>query len=99
VEVWVVNGMLVELGAVSASTVSVPVQDPAPPPGKGEEFGSASPVALIVVLVLALATGLLIRSMSRRIRRLPASFDEEPEGTETSTSTGRSAEDAGGNGS
>jgi hypothetical protein len=63
--------------------VAVPVQNPTPPPGKGEEFGKASPVALVVILALALATILLIRGMSKRIRRLPASFepsDEEPKG-------------------
>ncbi len=53
----------------------VPAQDPAPPPGKGPEFGNASPIGLVVVLLLLIATVVLIRSMSRRIRRLPASFD------------------------
>ena len=55
--------------------VAVPVQNPTPPPGQGEEFGKASPVALVVILALALATILLIRGMSKRIRRLPASFE------------------------
>jgi hypothetical protein len=62
-------------GQVVGAQVAVPVQNPAPPPGQGEEFGKASPVALVVILVLALVTILLIRSMSKRIRRLPASFD------------------------
>jgi hypothetical protein len=57
--------------------VAVPVQNPTPPPGQGEEFGKASPVALVVILALALVTILLIRGMSKRIRRLPASFDAE----------------------
>ena len=59
--------------------VAVPVQNPTPPPGQGEEFGKASPVALVVILALALVTILLIRSMSKRIRRLPASFDTAAE--------------------
>ena len=69
-------------GFVAPTGVAVLAQDPAPPPGKGEEFGSASPVALAVLLVLAVATALLIRNMTKRIRRLPESFDppaaEEP---------------------
>jgi len=70
----------VQVGAVTepgqtTAMVSVPAQDPAPPPGKGPEFGNASPVGLVVVLLLLIATVVLIRSMSRRIRRLPASFD------------------------
>ena len=51
-------------------------QDPAPPPGQGPEFGKASPIALVVILLLGIATVFLIRGMSKRIRRLPASFDE-----------------------
>jgi hypothetical protein len=65
-------------GAVAA--VAVPVQDPAPPPGQGPEFGKASPVALVVILLLSLATILLIRGMNKRIRRLPASFDPPADG-------------------
>ncbi|MCO1660038.1 hypothetical protein [Pseudonocardia humida] len=59
----------------AVAVVAVPAQDPAPPPGQGPEFGKASPVALVVILLLALATVFLIRSMTKRIRRLPASFD------------------------
>ena len=67
--------------AVPAGTAQVagPVQNPTPPPGQGDEFGKASPVALVVILALALATILLIRGMSKRIRRLPASFDTADE--------------------
>ncbi len=71
--------LLVEAVPAAAAQIAVPVQDPAPPPGKGEEFGKASPVALVVILTLALVTILLIRGMSKRIRRLPASFDPPQE--------------------
>ena len=63
--------------------IAVPVQDPPPPPGQGEEFGKASPVALVVILGLALVTILLIRGMSKRIRRLPASFENPEQGQES----------------
>jgi hypothetical protein len=56
-------------------------QDPAPPPGKGDEFGKASPVGLVVVLLLLIATVFLVRSMTKHIRRVPASFD--PPATDT----------------
>lgn len=72
--------LLVEAGpAPVGAQVAVPVQNPAPPPGRGEEFGKASPVALVVIIALALVTVLLIRSMSKRIRRLPASFEASAE--------------------
>ena len=71
--------LLVDLGAVPAGVQAVavvPAQDPAPPPGQGPEFGKASPVALVVIILLGIATAFLIRGMTKRIRRLPASFDE-----------------------
>jgi hypothetical protein len=71
--------LLVEAVPAGTAVVAVPVQNPTPPPGQGEEFGKASPVALVVILALALATILLIRGMSKRISRLPASFDPAPE--------------------
>lgn len=81
------NGLLIDLGGMAAEPlafVAVPTQNPEPPPGRGEEFGKASPVALVVILLMALATFLLVRNMTKRIKRLPASFDppaEKPEGS------------------
>jgi hypothetical protein len=87
--------VLVDVGVVGPSTavVAVPVGNPAPPPGRGEEFGKASPIALVVIVILGLATVVLIRSMTKRIRRLPASFERSPEQREAPA---RDAEDAGG---
>jgi hypothetical protein len=60
--------------------VAVLAQDVQPPPGKGPEFGKASPVALVVILLLGLATLALIVSMTRHLKKVPASFEEsEPE--------------------
>lgn len=55
----------------------IPASVPAPPPGgeRGEEFGKTSPIALVVILLLGIATALLIRSMTKRLRNVPASFD------------------------
>jgi hypothetical protein len=75
-----VSTPLVDLGAVPVVGVAAPgvvlAQDPAPPPGEGPEFGKASPVALVVIVLLGLATVFLIRSMTKHLRRVPASFDE-----------------------
>ncbi|GAA4560218.1 hypothetical protein [Pseudonocardia xishanensis] len=68
--------MLVELVPVGDTVATVLAQNPEPPANQGEEFGKASPVALVVILCLAVATIALIVSMTRRIRRLPQSFDE-----------------------
>jgi hypothetical protein len=72
--------VLVDLGGPVGQVVAVLAQDPAPPPGKGEEFGKASPIGLVVLVLLFLATILLVRSMNKQLRKVPASFDE-PDGT------------------
>jgi len=67
-------------------------QDPAPPPGKGEEFGKASPIGLVVLVLLFLATILLVRSMNKQLRKVPASFDD-PDDTPSDPATPSSSDD------
>ena len=69
--------VLVDLGAVPVGqpVALVLVQNREPPPGKGDEFGKASPVGLVVIVLLLLATVLLVRSMTKHLRKVPASFD------------------------
>jgi hypothetical protein len=74
--------------AAPVATLAVVVtqtQPPAPGADRGEEFGKTSPIALVVILLLALATVVLIRSMTKRLRNVPASFDppEEPPASDT----------------
>lgn len=76
--------MLVDLGAVPTATVAhaavaVPTQGGAEPPPGEPEFGKASPVALVVILLLGLAMAFLIRSMTKHLKKVPASFDPQPE--------------------
>ncbi len=44
-----------------------------------EEIADGSPVAILIILALALATVLLIVSMMRHLRRVPPSFDRDPD--------------------
>ncbi|MBM7366934.1 hypothetical protein [Gordonia hydrophobica] len=46
-------------------------------PAKGPEFGKASPVGLLIILLLLVAVFLLIRSMNKQLKKLPESFDTE----------------------
>lgn len=69
------------LGRAGAWLAAVPVPPGAPgAPGaeRGEEFGKTSPIALVVILLLGVATALLIRSMSKRLKNIPESFDDPP---------------------
>jgi hypothetical protein len=73
-----VAAVLVDLGAlpVGQQVALVLAQNREVPPGKGDEFGKASPVGLVVVVLLFLATILLIRSMNKHLRKVPASFGD-----------------------
>ena len=90
--------MLVDLGAgpVGQPVALVLAQNREPPPGKGDEFGKASPVGLVVIILLLLATVLLVRSMTKHLRKVPASFDGPtgPEGESPGPATGQGAGNA-----
>ncbi|RFZ43857.1 hypothetical protein DAVIS_01809 [Mycobacterium marinum] len=45
------------------------------PRNTGPDFGKASPLGLLVVVVLVIATLFLLRSMNRQLRKVPESFD------------------------
>ena len=57
-----------------AQQPSVPA-GPEDPGGQGEDFGKSSPVGLVLIVLLFLAAVLLVRSMTRHLKRLPESFD------------------------
>jgi hypothetical protein len=49
------------------------------PSGQGQEFGSSGPVALILIIALLIAVAFLVRSMTKHLKKVPASFDPEPD--------------------
>jgi len=76
-----VTTVLVDAGP--GPTTALVAQDPQPPPGQGPEFGEASPLGLVVVILLGIALVFLIRSMTKHLKRVPASFDPPEEPGET----------------
>jgi hypothetical protein len=40
-----------------------------------EDVGKAGPLGLLLILLLLIAVALLVRSMSKHLKKLPASFD------------------------
>lgn len=57
------------------ATVAFLAQDPSR--NTGPDFGKASPLGLLVVVLLLIGTFLLVWSMNRHLRRLPERFDRE----------------------
>jgi len=47
------------------------------PHNHGPDFGKASPLGLLVVVLLLIATLLLLRSMNRQLKKVPKTFDSE----------------------
>lgn len=67
----------------------------AEPNNTGPDFGKASPVGLLVLVVLLIATVFLGFSLNRHLRKVPASFaDENPAATEVTPEPTDAAEPA-----
>ena len=47
------------------------------PHNTGPDFGKASPLGLVVVVLLLVATLFLLRSMNRQLKKVPDSFDPQ----------------------
>lgn len=47
------------------------------PRDTGPEFGKASPLGLLILVLLLIGTFLLVRSMNRQLRKVPKSFDSQ----------------------
>lgn len=60
--------------SVHETVVQVLAQDPG---GQGEDFGKSSPVGLLLLVLFGIAVALLVRSMTKHLKKLPKSFDEK----------------------
>ena len=66
-----------DFAATTEFEVLVPPTPPPEPGGRGEDFGKAAPVGLVVLLLFFIAVALLVRSMNKHLRRVPKSFDSD----------------------
>ena len=49
-----------------------------PPKNSGPDFGKASPLGLLVVVLLLIGVFILVWSMNKHLKKLPKTFDGEP---------------------
>lgn len=63
-------------GTIALVAQPAPAPNPDDPGGRGEDFGKASPVAFVVLVFFVIAVVLLVRSMNKHLRRVPATFDD-----------------------
>lgn len=50
------------------------------PVNTGPDFGKASPIGLLVVVLLLIGVFVLVWSMNRHLRKVPTSFGEQADG-------------------
>jgi len=53
------------------------------PGGQKEDFGKSSPLGLLLLVVFFIAVFFLVRSMTKHLKKVPASFDEPDNGSVT----------------
>lgn len=58
-----------------------------PSTGKGPEWGKAAPIGLLVILLLGIALFFLLRSFTRQLKKVPATFEVDTD-IQTDTDTG-----------
>jgi hypothetical protein len=65
----------------TVAVVAQPSQPNVPeqPPGQGDDFGKSSPVGLLVLLLFFIAVAFLVRSMTKHLKKVPASFEKPDE--------------------
>ncbi|ATY14693.1 hypothetical protein CU254_32970 [Amycolatopsis sp. AA4] len=56
--------------------------------GQGEDFGKSSPVGLLVLILFLVAVVFLVRSMSKHLKKVPQTFDQEEAASETGSADG-----------
>ena len=90
--------MVLPAAIPQAELVAMVVQPPPPTSddkgGQGEDFGKSSPLGFLVLIVFLIAVVFLARSMTKHLKRVPASFDEPADAPETKPAEGeKKAED------
>lgn len=53
--------------------------------GQGDDFGKSSPVGFLILILFLVAVAFLVRSMTKHLKRVPASFDEPAPPTKPKT--------------
>lgn len=66
-----------------------------PPRHTGPDFGKASPVGLLIVVLLLISTLFLLRSMNRQLKKVPESFDPKHPEPDQAADEGTDAVDRG----
>jgi hypothetical protein len=70
-----VTGLPDLVGQVTGTPVVLAATQGNDPGGQGEDFGKSTPVGFVVLILFFVAVAFLVRSMTKHLKRVPASFD------------------------
>jgi hypothetical protein len=67
------------MSSIAADALVLVQQAPTPedPGGRGADFGKSSPLGLLILILFIIAVAFLARSMTKHLKRVPASFEPE----------------------
>ena len=83
------------VAAVQTATIFLAQPEGADPGGRGEGFGKSTPVGLLLMILLLIAVGFLVRSMTKHLKRAQANLntDEQTDAGDDSDEQAESGED------
>ena len=79
---------------VTTGALLLAQQDDGEGGGQGQDFGKSSPVGLLLLILFLIAVAFLVRSMTKHLKRVPASFDNDEPRTETNRESDEAAQSA-----
>lgn len=90
--------MLAEMVPTAPRTARWLAAPPQPPPGEGPEWGKAAPIGALVLILLGIAVWLLMRNMSKHLRKVRDMADAELNAELEAAANDAAANGAAGNG-
>lgn len=60
---------------------------PDPSSGRGDEWGKAAPIGLLVIVLLCVAGYFLARSMAKQLKKVPEEFPAQSDGSDKAAPT------------
>ena len=78
---------LIEAPALTGATFRTATPAPAPAPASGQEFGSASTLGFVVLVLFFIAVAFLARSMAKHLKRVQKPFEQAEQAADEDAAT------------
>jgi hypothetical protein len=78
---------LIEAPALTGASLLTATPAPAPAPASGQEFGSASTLGFVVLVLFFIAVAFLARSMAKHLKRVQKPFEQAEQAADEAAAT------------